>query len=211
MWLIWALLLNTCSFVVGFISYDEYIRLVLLNLTQSNVLFIKLFQSLSANKSVSPHMLTLFRKNTNSSEYYQDDIDYKLIDQIREKYDIVIENLVPINSGMIAIVFKGNTREGKELVIKIKRKDIAARLERGYKQFVFWYQVAKVITYPIQANDFLESIASFIESKDYIMTQCDFNNEIEVQDITVHGYLNKFCHDIITFKMCEKLIDLWTS
>jgi hypothetical protein len=38
-----------------------------------------------------------------------------------------------------------------------------------------------------------------------------FNNEIEVQDITVHGYLNKFCHDIITFKMCEKLIDLWKS
>ena len=184
MWLIWELLLNTCSFVVGFISYDEYIRLVLLNLTQSNVLFIKLFQSLSANKSVSPHMLTLFRKNTNSSEYYQDDIDYKLIDRIREKYDIVIENLVPINSGMIAIVFKGNTREGNELVIKIKRKDIAARLERGYKQFVFWYQVAKVITYPIQANDFLESIASFIESKDYIMTQCDFNNEIEVMRTT---------------------------
>jgi hypothetical protein len=27
----------------------------------------------------------------------------------------------------------------------------------------------------------------------------------------VHGYLNKFCHDIVTFKMCEKLIDLWTS
>ena len=38
-----------------------------------------------------------------------------------------------------------------------------------------------------------------------------FNNEHEIQDITVHGYLNKFCHDIITFKMCEKLIDLWTS
>ena len=184
MWLIWNLLLNTCSFIIGSISYDDYIGLIMLNLTQSNVLFIKLFQSLSANKYVSPHMLTLFRKNTNSSEYYQSDIDYKLIEQIREKYDIVIDDLVPINSGMIAIVFKGQTKEGKELVIKIKRKDIAARLERGYKQFVFWYQVAKVITYPIQANDFLESIASFIESKDYIMTQCDFNNEIEVMRTT---------------------------
>jgi hypothetical protein len=37
-----------------------------------------------------------------------------------------------------------------------------------------------------------------------------FNNELEMQDITVHGYLNKFCHDIITFKMCEKIIDQWT-
>uniref|UniRef100_A0A6C0E4A6 ABC1 atypical kinase-like domain-containing protein n=1 Tax=viral metagenome TaxID=1070528 RepID=A0A6C0E4A6_9ZZZZ len=184
MWLIWNLLLNTCSFIIGYVSYDDYIGLVLLNLTQSNVLFIKLFQSLSANKSVSPRLLTLFRKNTNSSEYYQSDIDYILIEQIREKYDIVIENLVPINSGMIAIVFKGHTKEGKELVIKIKRKDITKRLERGYKQFVFWYHVAKVITYPFQANDFLESIASFIESKDYIMTQCDFNNEIEVMRTT---------------------------
>ena len=184
MWLIWNLLLNTCSFIIGSVSYDDYIGLIMLNLTQSNVLFIKLFQSLSANKSVSPHLLTLFRKNTNSSEYYQSDIDYILIEQIREKYDIVIDDLVPINSGMIAIVFKGQTKEGKELVIKIKRKDIAARLERGYKQFVLWYQVAKVITYPLQANDFLESIASFIESKDYIMTQCDFNNEIDVMRTT---------------------------
>lgn len=184
MWLIWNLLLNTCSFIIGSVSYDDYIGLIMLNLTQSNVLFIKLFQSLSANNSVSPHMLTLFRKNTNSSEYYQSDINYKLIEQIREKYDIVIDDLVPINSGMIAIVFKGHTKEGKELVIKIKRKDIAGRLERGYKQFVYLYHVAKIVTYPIQANDFLESIASFIESKDYIMTQCDFNNEIEVMRTT---------------------------
>ena len=175
MWLIWSLLINTCSFIVGSISYDDYIGLVLLKLTQTNVLFIKLFQSLSANKSVSPHMLALFRKNTNSSEYYQSDIDHKLIVRIREKYDIIIENLVPINSGMIAIVFKGHTKEGKELV---------SRLERGYRQFVFWYKVAKIVTYPLQANDFLESIASFIESKDYIMTQCDFNNEIEVMRTT---------------------------
>ena len=184
MLLIWNLLLNTCSFIIGYVSYDDYIGLVLLNLTKSNVLFIKLFQSLSANKSVSPHLLTLFRKNTNSSEYYQSDIDYVLIEHIREKYDIVIDDLVPINSGMIAIVFKGQTKEGKELVIKIKRKDISERLERGYKQFVYLYHVAKIITYPMQANDFLESIASFIESKDYIMTQCDFNNEIEVMRTT---------------------------
>ena len=184
MWLIWKLLLNTCCVIIGYISYEDYIRLVLSNLTQSNVLFIKLFQSLSANKSVSPHMLELFRKNTNCSEYYQSDIDYDLINEISEKYDIIVDSLVPINSGMIAIVFKGQTKQGDELVIKIKRKDIEARLERGYNQFVFWYQVAKCITYPIQANDFLESIASFIESKDYIMTQCDFNNEIEVMRTT---------------------------
>ena len=180
MWLIWNLLLNTCWFIIGSVSYDDYIGLVLLNLTQTNVLFIKLFQSLSANKCVSPDILNLFRKNTNSSEYHQTDINYDLIDKISEKYDINVDSLVPINSGMIALVFKGQTKEGNEIVIKIKRKDIAARLERGYNQFVFWYQIAKIITYPIQANDFLESIASFIESKDYIMTQCDFNNEIEV-------------------------------
>lgn len=184
MWLICKLLLNTFQFIIGYISYKDYIGLVLLNLTQSNVLFIKLFQSLSANKSVSPYMLELFRKNTNCSEYYQSDIDHELIDEISEKYDILVDSLVPINSGMIAIVFKGQTMEGKELVIKIKRKDIALRLERGYKQFVFWYKVAKFITYPFQANDFLESIASFIESKDYIMTQCDFKNEIEVMRTT---------------------------
>jgi hypothetical protein len=38
-----------------------------------------------------------------------------------------------------------------------------------------------------------------------------FNNEYEPLDISVHGYLYKLTHDILTFKMCEKLLELWIS
>ena len=184
MWFLCVVFLHTIQYIFGRVSYDDYITSLCLVLIQSNILFVKLFQSLSANKCVSPHLLSLFRRNTNNSEYYQSDINYELIDEVSKRYDITIDNKIPINSGTSALVFKGYAPDGRVLIIKIMRKDIVNRLERGYKQFVFWYKVAKFISYPFQANDLLESIASFIESKDYIMTQCDFNNEIEVMRIT---------------------------
>jgi hypothetical protein len=38
-----------------------------------------------------------------------------------------------------------------------------------------------------------------------------FNNVMEPQDLSVYDYLLKFSHDIISFKMFDRLIDYWNS
>jgi len=50
-----------------------------------------------------------------------------------------------------------------------------------------------------------------ILATDHAVQSNVFNNEFEHQDVTVHDYLNKFSHDIITFKMCDKILDIWHS
>jgi predicted unusual protein kinase regulating ubiquinone biosynthesis (AarF/ABC1/UbiB family) len=169
----------TYNYLTGSISYDGYLSSLLLNMTQLNILFIKLFQALSCNLYVSQSVLLLFRKNTNNAEYYESDIDDMLMNNIKDKYNIVFDSYKPINTGMIALVFKGKMND-KDVVIKIKRRDIRNKLERGYKQFVFWYNILRYLCYPFEISDFLESIASFIETKEYIMTQCNFKDEIAV-------------------------------
>lgn len=38
-----------------------------------------------------------------------------------------------------------------------------------------------------------------------------FNNVMEPCDLTVYDYLLKFSHDIISFKMFDRLIEYWNS
>ena len=38
-----------------------------------------------------------------------------------------------------------------------------------------------------------------------------FDDAHESCEITVHDYLLKLSHDIISFKLCEKIIDFWIS
>ena len=38
-----------------------------------------------------------------------------------------------------------------------------------------------------------------------------FNNVMEPIEITVYDYLLKFSHDIISFKMFDRLVEYWNS
>ena len=38
-----------------------------------------------------------------------------------------------------------------------------------------------------------------------------FDDKMESKDISVYDYLMKFSHEIISFKMCERLNDCWLS
>ena len=60
-------------------------------------------------------------------------------------------------------------------------------------------------------NPYSRSMPNEILATDHAVQSNVFNNELEHQDVTVHDYLNKFSHDIITFKMCDKILDIWHS
>jgi len=104
-------------------------------------------------------------------------VDYELLDKIVDKYKIQLYSNKPINAGMISVVFKGKI-DVKEVVIKMKRIDIYNRLQRGYKEFGIFYKFAFWILWLFGKHDLLNTIASFVESEDYILTQCEFKDEI---------------------------------
>ena len=159
-------------------SYDDFVTNVLLQLTAHNIIFVKIFQALSSNNHVSERTLANFRRCTNNAQYYENDVDYLLLDKIQSKYNIQLCSANPINSGMIALVFKGKMADGQCVAIKIKRRDVYNKLLRGYNDFVWWFNILRNVFPYIGLGDVLESISSLVDSKDYIMTQCNFKEEM---------------------------------
>ena len=158
-------------------SYDDFLMQLLTNLIRHNILFVKVFQALSSNKHVSAKTLELFRSCTNKAEFYDYDIDHDLLTEITNEYNVVLDSNKPINSGMIAIVFKGYI-DGKPVAIKLLRKNIEQRLKASHDEFVFFYKLFKRLLTPFGYGDIFETLTSFVDSRDYIMTQCNFVDEI---------------------------------
>jgi predicted unusual protein kinase regulating ubiquinone biosynthesis (AarF/ABC1/UbiB family) len=157
--------------------WEKIVTYFFVCLTKHNVLFVKLFQALSSNNFVSPKVLEIFQSFTNSAQFYENEVDYELLDRIVDKYKIQLYSNKPINAGMISIVFKGRIDQ-VDVVVKMKRIDIYNRLQRGYREFGYFYKIVFWLLWLFGKHAVLNTIASFVESEDYILTQCEFKDEL---------------------------------
>jgi predicted unusual protein kinase regulating ubiquinone biosynthesis (AarF/ABC1/UbiB family) len=96
-------------------------------LTKLNIIFIKIIQWITVDNG-DIELNNIVKNITNNVEYSNEDIDHPLITDI-ENYsnnELVIDR-IPINSGTIALVYKGKLNN-KDVVIKMKRKNIKQKL-----------------------------------------------------------------------------------
>jgi predicted unusual protein kinase regulating ubiquinone biosynthesis (AarF/ABC1/UbiB family) len=165
--------------------------------SKRNVMVIKLLQSLAGINGMPDKVNTLIRQNTNRVYYTDDEIDYKLLSQITSKYKIILDDHEPMNSGMIAIVFSGVNSKNERVIIKIQRKGIKARIAEGYKSISALHRFMYRILYPFRRFDeILTNIKSFVESKDYILTQCEFKSEIYAMN-SIRKTVSEYNQDIV--------------
>jgi predicted unusual protein kinase regulating ubiquinone biosynthesis (AarF/ABC1/UbiB family) len=182
---------------------EKCISLAITHLTKHNVLFVKLFQALSSNNFVSNETLQIFKSFTNSAKFYENEVDYELLDKVVDQYKITLYDTKPINAGMISVVFKGRM-DDKDVVIKMKRIDIYNRLQWGYREFGNLYKIVFYILRLFGKHDLLNTIASFVESEDYILTQCEFKDEIYAME-TMRKELEEYT-EIGTITHIDKLV-----
>jgi predicted unusual protein kinase regulating ubiquinone biosynthesis (AarF/ABC1/UbiB family) len=167
------------EYLTGGIKYDDCLPKLLTKMIWHNVLLIKVFQSLSSNQLLSPQVRELFRKQTDNAIHTDDDIDYKLLTQITSEYQICLDSPKPINAGMIAVVFKGTLISGEKVAIKMKRRYIYERVATGHRDFVGIYNKLRIILRPFKRYyDILANLQSFVDTGDYILSQCIFDDEI---------------------------------
>ena len=145
-------------------------------LRNENILFTKIFQSLanSNNFHASPelkHQLQLYAANTSYSE---SEIDYECLDKIEQDYSLQLDRRV-INSGMIALVFKGYDTSGTPIIIKLKRKDITQHLQKGCDSISLFYSYA---AWYAPKNIYVRILKPFITNISDIVEQCNFAQEI---------------------------------
>ena len=119
-------------------------------------------------------------KYTDSVPYDYKDIDLITIKLLQDQHNIFLEDINPINAGMVSLVYKA-TRKGKnasdneKVVIKIKRKNIEDKLLCSTEQFRFLGQILSYI--PIcRAMNIPFTIQRMI---DIMMQQTDFMQEVK--------------------------------
>jgi predicted unusual protein kinase regulating ubiquinone biosynthesis (AarF/ABC1/UbiB family) len=176
---IFATVRIVAEYLTGGLKYDDCLPKLLTQMIQHNVLLIKVFQSLSSNQSISPQIRGLFQKQTDNAIHTDDDVDYKLLARITSEYKICLDSPKPIKAGMIAVVFKGTLANGEKVAIKMKRRHIYERVAAGHRDFVGIYNKLQIISRPFKRYyDILSNLQSFVDTGDYVLSQCVFDDEI---------------------------------
>jgi predicted unusual protein kinase regulating ubiquinone biosynthesis (AarF/ABC1/UbiB family) len=184
---------------------SEYIKRFVINhlprfinyMTSKNVMCTKLLQSMAGIENMPSEINEIIKKNTNTVHYTDDEIDLKLLLKVITDYKITLDSLTPINSGMVAIVFSGVNADKKRVVIKMRRNNIIERIKYGFLHFSRIYKFVKFVTYPFgYLNESLNNIKSFIDTRDFILTQCIFDNEINAIVVTKE-LVEKYNNDIV--------------
>lgn len=168
-------------------NHDKYkfVDNICLKMININILYIKIFQAIALNNSIINHTINnKLLKFTNNTPYCDNDIDYDVMDSLVHQYNITFDSYIPINSGMISLVFRGKmlqhentltSNEKKEIIIKIKRKNIDDKLKIDIDKLLFFAYLLNVI--PIFKQYKFEQIIN--KNIKLIHQQLDFKNEIK--------------------------------
>lgn len=132
------------KYKINFTTYAQFIRALSHRLAEKNIMYVKIFQAIAMNnnfidENINSELLT-FADNV---PYCKEDIDYLLLEKLQYRHTLQIDKNNPINSGMISLVYKAKkmfflpneSQENPYVIIKIKRNNIAEKLDYALKRF----------------------------------------------------------------------------
>ncbi len=182
---LFRILIHECMmYVFGYSDVKTSICSAIKRCSVHNIITIKVAQSLMGFHEFSPEAVKALTHNSYDVNIEDDEIDIILLNQILKDYDITLTDNKPFHSGMIAIVYLGIMQE-KPVVIKLKRLDITKRLIAGCSNVNFIYDflnfIAKINT---NLKKIMLSFKSISQTTEYLISQSNFENEINVLSTT---------------------------
>lgn len=159
----------------------QFINSVATYLSKQNMLYIKMFQAIALNKNLlndamSQHLL----KYSDNVDYTEYDLDEQLLREIMEKYNLKFDGPIePINSGMIALVYKLKTELGADVILKIKRKNIDYRLRENINKLQDLLRVVAMVPFFKYFCYYIDIPTIVKNNIDFLVQQTDFNREVE--------------------------------
>jgi len=125
---------------------ESFVRRVTQQLAKKNILYVKVFQAISFNinfidESLNTELLTF----TDCVPYCEEDVDFILLEKIKFIYHLRFDSFTPINAGMISLVYKVLKEDGTSAILKVKRKDVDAKLDTAIEQFKWISYISSLI------------------------------------------------------------------
>jgi ubiquinone biosynthesis protein len=163
-----------------FNDYSFFIDRLTMRLASINILYVKVFQAFALNNSlIDDTMNNKLLKFTDNAPWNYSDINLTDLHELAEKYDLHLGRgyEVPINSGMISLVFKASKKSNmnEKVIIKMKRKNIQDKLNDAIDKLLFTMYILSFI--PIIHNYHLAEVVS--KNVEIIRHQTNFLEEID--------------------------------
>lgn len=179
-------------------DYNTAIKTSCNQLSKLNIFYVKALQwNMHKIIETNNDLDLFFRQFNNNVPYNNSDINYHAINAIKKYVDktnqtlIIDNNFKPINSGTIALVFKG-TLNNKPVAIKLLRNDIYKIINSGINDVIHIITFANyILSFFCEINNsFLQIV---VDNKNLLLEQTDFNkeaNNIELYKQTAINYDN---------------------
>jgi predicted unusual protein kinase regulating ubiquinone biosynthesis (AarF/ABC1/UbiB family) len=177
----WIIFDELCFYCV-FKNYEKYIHNLTVRLSKKNILYVKVFQAFALNNNIINEQIhNNLLKFTDNVCWSNKDIDKLSLVSLEKEFNIkILNDYMPINSGMISLVFKGmkmnDDKTSEIVIIKMKRNNIDAILQDGIQKMLFCIQIMSFI--PI-INNYNYNISEIIHNNIHLINQqTDFKKEI---------------------------------
>lgn len=175
---------------IGLVDYTNSIKNICNDLSKINLLYIKIIQWASDLRSKKDELTTgenelnkFLRDFTNKVSYTNEDIDYESLNQLcdiaqNNGDNLKLDSFTPINSGTIALVFKGSLNN-KPIVVKILRNNIKNKLTDSINLFLFIFLILQYVPYLW----YIDILSIFKMNMDTLLKQVDFITEMNNIDM----------------------------
>jgi predicted unusual protein kinase regulating ubiquinone biosynthesis (AarF/ABC1/UbiB family) len=184
---LWNIIKLVSFFIYAYLRYifdrdnKQFINSVATYLSKQNMLYIKMFQAIALNKNLlndamSQHLL----KYSDNVDYTEEDLDEPSLREIMQKYNLTAADpIIPINSGMIALVYKLKTNLGSDVILKIKRNNIDIRLMEDINKLQGLLHTLSAVPFFKYFCYYIDIPAIVKNNIDFLVQQTDFTREVE--------------------------------
>ena len=170
------------EYVMYFINGDFtlFIERLAIGLSSINILCVKIFQAIALNNSlIDESTNNKLLQFTDNAPWNYSDVELDNLHEISKKYNLQLKfgYEVPINSGMISLVFKAFKKDdlNQPVIIKMKRKNIQEKLDDAIDNLLFGIKLLSFI--PIFNKFDLSKVAN--KNLDIIRSQTNFLEEVD--------------------------------
>jgi predicted unusual protein kinase regulating ubiquinone biosynthesis (AarF/ABC1/UbiB family) len=170
-----------CICYLYYRNFDYFVDRLTSNLININILYVKMFQAIAFNNGfINDALNNKMVRYTDDVPWNESEIDLDTLLHVQDEFNVYIDTtsthgrIIPVNSGMISLVFHAYSRDCQNLIVKIKRRNIEGTINESIERLVFFVYFLSFI--PLVSR---YRISEIIESNlNLIRQQLNFNDEV---------------------------------
>ena len=165
----------------------ELIKALAQRLEYENIVYVKLFQALCLNKDLLySNEQDFLIKYTDNVPYSINDINYDLLDKLKEEYCITLNNVIPINSGIIGLIFDARDCSNNKVIVKMLKQNILKKFTNVFDELLYVSYICKYIPY----IKYLKITKLLLDNREILLNQMNFIKEVESLELFAKKYKN---------------------